>query len=191
MSAMLSVRDLEKTFGQVVAARDINVECAGGADRRHHRRQRRRQDHFRQHDHRPSDAVARATSSSRAGTSPGLPSRKIIAAWYFALVSGRAGISHLSPCSRTCAPRPRSPRARQHRRRVLRTARSPRDTVAAAEDALELFQIAPIPRLRWRQSLPQGVRKLLDIAMATAGNPRVCCCSTSRPAASAWRKSSG
>ena len=77
MSAILSVRDLEKTFGSVVAARDITVNVPAAADRRHHRRQRRRQDHVRQHDHRPSVADRRARSCSRARTSPACRSRAI------------------------------------------------------------------------------------------------------------------
>jgi branched-chain amino acid transport system ATP-binding protein len=46
------------------------------------------------------------------------------------------------------------------------------ETIAEAESIVELFQIA-----RYRDlpavTLPQGVRKLLDIAMAIAGWPRV------------------
>ena len=45
-------------------------------------------------------------------------------------------------------------------------------TVAEAEAAIELFRIAAYRDAR-SATLPQGVRKLLDIAMATVGAPRV------------------
>ncbi len=44
--------------------------------------------------------------------------------------------------------------------------------VAQAEAALDLFRIAPYRDVR-AATLPQGVRKLLDIAMAVVGSPRV------------------
>jgi branched-chain amino acid transport system ATP-binding protein len=46
------------------------------------------------------------------------------------------------------------------------------ETVAEAEAAIELFRIASY-RNALASTLPQGVRKLLDIAMAVAGSPRV------------------
>jgi branched-chain amino acid transport system ATP-binding protein len=46
------------------------------------------------------------------------------------------------------------------------------ETVAEADAAIELFQIASYRDLR-AATLPQGVRKLLDIAMAVAGAPRL------------------
>jgi branched-chain amino acid transport system ATP-binding protein len=45
-------------------------------------------------------------------------------------------------------------------------------TLADAEAAIELFRIAPYRHAR-ASTLPQGVRKLLDIAMAVVGSPRV------------------
>ena len=47
-----------------------------------------------------------------------------------------------------------------------------RETLAEAEAAIELFRIAPYRDAR-ASTLPQGVRKLLDIAMAVMGAPRV------------------
>jgi len=47
-----------------------------------------------------------------------------------------------------------------------------RPTMAESEAALELFRIANY-RHALAAALPQGVRKLLDIAMAVAGAPRV------------------
>ena len=57
MSApILSVRDLGKRFGSMIAARDITHQRAGAADRRRDRLQRRRQDHLHQYDNRSSAA---------------------------------------------------------------------------------------------------------------------------------------
>jgi branched-chain amino acid transport system ATP-binding protein len=63
-----------------------------------------------------------------------------------------------------------------------------REPRARAEAALELFRIASYRDMR-AATLPQGVRKLLDIAMAVPAR-RACCCSTSRPAASRSRTNS-
>ena len=172
MSAILSVRDLEKTFGSVVAARDISVDVPAAADRRHHRRQRRGQDHLRQHDHRPSasdeghdpvrgprhhrPAVARRSrgSASRARSRWRRCSRRMTVFENMcaaaAIARGRDSIAR-AVCSR------RSTRRRR---------------AAEAEAAIELFQIARYRDAR-AATLPQGVRKLLDIAMAVAGSPRV------------------
>ena len=46
------------------------------------------------------------------------------------------------------------------------------ETIAEADAAIELFQIARYRDAR-AATLPQGVRKLLDIAMAVAGAPRL------------------
>jgi branched-chain amino acid transport system ATP-binding protein len=54
---------------------------------------------------------------------------------------------------------------------ALAPLRSPART-AQAEAALELFRIAGYRDVR-AATLPQGVRKLLDIAMAVVGSPRV------------------
>ena len=58
-------------------------------------------------------------------------------------------------CSTACSRRSTSP-----------------ETRAEADAAIELFQIAPYRDAR-AATLPQGVRKLLDIAMAVAGQPRL------------------
>jgi branched-chain amino acid transport system ATP-binding protein len=47
-----------------------------------------------------------------------------------------------------------------------------RETLDEAEAAVELFRIVPYRHARCA-TLPQGVRKLLDIAMATVGSPRM------------------
>jgi branched-chain amino acid transport system ATP-binding protein len=55
--------------------------------------------------------------------------------------------------------------------RALSPLRSPA-TLAEAEAAIELFRIGAYRDAR-SATLPQGVRKLLDIAMATVGTPRL------------------
>jgi branched-chain amino acid transport system ATP-binding protein len=54
----------------------------------------------------------------------------------------------------------------------IRTRFRSRESVAEAETLLELFQIARY-RNTFAVTLPQGVRKLLDIGMAVAGSPRL------------------
>jgi branched-chain amino acid transport system ATP-binding protein len=54
----------------------------------------------------------------------------------------------------------------------IRTPFRSREAVAEAETLLELFQIARY-RNTFAVTLPQGVRKLLDIGMAVAGSPRL------------------
>ena len=54
---------------------------------------------------------------------------------------------------------------------MLAPLKSP-ELLAEAEAAIELFRIKPYRDAR-ASALPQGVRKLLDIAMAVVGDPRV------------------
>ena len=54
---------------------------------------------------------------------------------------------------------------------MLAPLKSP-ESLAEAEAAIELFRIKPYRDAR-ASALPQGVRKLLDIAMAVVGDPRV------------------
>ena len=144
---------------------------AAAADRRHHRRQRRRQDHLHQHDHRPSAAeqghdLVRGPRHHRPAFARDHPAR------HLALVPGGADLS-LADRVREHVRRGRD---RARRRRACRRRRSRRcirrHTIAEAEAALELFRIARY-RHALAATLPQGVRKLLDIAMAVAGSPRV------------------
>ena len=150
MTAILSVRDLEKTFGSIVAARDINVAVPAAADRRHHRRQRRRQDHLRQHDHRPSAAdqrhdLVRATATSPAGLrarSPGSASRARSRWRRFSLADRIRqhvrGDRDRARCRRACPPgADAAALAGTPSRRARR--------------ALDLFRIAQLPRMRSRR----------------------------------------
>jgi branched-chain amino acid transport system ATP-binding protein len=166
---ILSVRDLGKQFGSLVAARDITVSI-------------------------PAQQTVGVIGSNGAGKTTfinmitghlqpttgtihfeerditGLPSREIT----------RMGISRsfqvaqifpsLTVFENMCAAAAigRAPGFMGHVRTLLRA----RESVAEADALLELFQIA-----RYRDTpastLPQGMRKLLDIGMAVAGSPRV------------------
>jgi branched-chain amino acid transport system ATP-binding protein len=170
MSAILSVRDLAKTFGPVVAARDITLDIpacqivgvigANGAGKTTfvnmvtgHLRPSRGSIHFEDRD------------------ITGLPSRQIT----------RLGISRsfqvaqifpsLTVFENMCAATAVARGAGSMLKRALTPLRS-RATLDEAEAAIELFRIAPFRNVR-SATLPQGVRKLLDIAMATVGAPRV------------------
>ncbi len=170
MSTILAVRDLEKSFGSVVAARDINVAVpplqtvgiigANGAGKTTfvnmitgHLRPSRGTILFNEHDitGRPSREI------SRLGIA-----RSFQVAQIFPSLTVLENISAATAIARTST-------------RVLRQALTPlhsRATYAASEAALDLFRIADY-RHAQAATLPQGVRKLLDIAMAVAAVPRV------------------
>ncbi len=170
MSALLSVRDLQKTFGQVVAARDINVDVpvgqtvgiigANGAGK--------------------TTFVNMITGHLKpsggaiifeGGAITGLPSRKIMRLG----VARSFQVAQLFPTytvfENLCAAI-----AIAHSGTSVFSAAVARfvsdRTKGEAETALAHFQIAPY-RDALASTLPQGMRKLLDIAMATAGNPRL------------------
>jgi branched-chain amino acid transport system ATP-binding protein len=170
MNPILSVRDLEKTFGSIVAARDITLDV-------------------------PAQQVVGVIGANGAGKTTfinmitghlrptkgsirfedrditGLPSREIT----------RLGISRsfqvaqifpsLTVSENMCAAAAIARGPDGMLARALVPLRS-RATLEEADAAIELFGIGS-----WRDSrsatLPQGVRKLLDIAMATVGAPRV------------------
>jgi branched-chain amino acid transport system ATP-binding protein len=170
MSDILSVRDLEKTFGSVVAARDISVNVpagqtvgiigANGAGKTTFVNMIT--GHLR-----PS----KGSISFEDKEITGLPSRTIT----------RLGISRSFQVAQvfptmTVAENMRIASAIARGQdsifgHVFRPLDAP-ETVAEADAAIELFQIASYRDLR-AATLPQGVRKLLDIAMAVAGAPRL------------------
>jgi branched-chain amino acid transport system ATP-binding protein len=170
MNHILSVRDLEKTFGSVVAARDISVDVplgqtvgiigANGAGKTTfvnmitgHLRPSKGAIHFEEKE------------------ITGLPSRVIT----------RLGISRSFQVAQvfptlTVSENMRTASAiARGRDSMLDRMMSPLDapeSAAEADAAIELFQIAHYRNAR-AAALPQGVRKLLDIAMAVAGSPRL------------------
>jgi branched-chain amino acid transport system ATP-binding protein len=169
-ASLLSVQDLGKRFGSMVAARDITVDVparqtvsvigANGAGKTTfinmitgHLRPTKGTIHFEERD------------------ITGLPSRNI----------KRMGISRsfqvaqifgsLTVFENMCAAAAIGRAPRNFMGHVLTRLRS-RESIAEAETLMELFEIARY-RNMIASNLPQGVRKLLDIGMAVAGSPRL------------------
>jgi branched-chain amino acid transport system ATP-binding protein len=170
MSAILSVRDLEKTFGSVVAARDITLDIpprqvvgvigANGAGKTTfinmitgHLRPSKGSIRFEDRDITgyASRQITRMGISRSFQVAQIFPSLTVFESMCAAAAIARGVDSMLG--------------------RAFTPLRS-RATLAEAEAAIELFRIAPYRDVR-SATLPQGVRKLLDIAMATVGAPRV------------------
>ena len=170
MTDILEVRDLEKTFGSVVAARDISVTVpaqqtvgiigANGAGK--------------------TTFVNMITGHLCAdqGLDPVRGARhhrtaipRYHAARHLAFVPGGAGLSDHDGGREHEDRRGHRKGARRHRQPDVPWLDAP-ETAAESEAALELFQIARYRDAR-AATLPQGVRKLLDIAMAVAGAPRL------------------
>jgi len=170
MSTILAVRDLEKAFGSVVAARNISLDIppqqtvgiigANGAGKTTfvnmitgHIEPSKGSIHFEDKDITglPSRTIARLGIS-----------RSFQVAQIFASLTVHENLCAAAAIARSkvgilaCA---------------LRPLHSPR-TIDDADAVIELFQI-----VRYRDapaaSLPQGARKLLDIAMAVSGWPRL------------------
>jgi branched-chain amino acid transport system ATP-binding protein len=170
MSDILAVRDLEKSFGAVSAARDISLTVpveqtigiigANGAGKTTfinmitgHLTPSKGSIHFEGKDITglPSRAITRLGISRSFQVAQVFTTMTVLDNMRIAtaIANGRDSILD----------------------RVFSPIDAP-DTSAQADAALELFQID-----RYRGSraatLPQGVRKLLDIAMAVAGSPRL------------------
>jgi len=170
MTAILSVRDLEKTFGSVVAARDITLDVppdqtvgiigANGAGKTTfvnmitgHLRPSKGAISFEGQDitGRPSREITRLGISRSFQIAQIFPSLTVFENMSAATAIARAPVGFFGYAT---AP-----------------VESPQ-TVAEADAAIELFRITRY-RDALASTLPQGVRKLLDIAMAVAGSPRV------------------
>ena len=168
--AILSVRDLEKTFGSVVAARDITVSVpahqtigiigANGAGKTTfvnmitgHLTPSKGSIQFEGRDitGMPSRAITRLGISRSFQVAQVFPTMTVIENMRIAAAIARGRDSMLD--------------------RLVTPLDSP-ETVREAEAAVDLYQIARYRDAR-AATLPQGVRKLLDIAMAVAGAPRV------------------
>jgi branched-chain amino acid transport system ATP-binding protein len=170
MTAILSVSDLEKTFGAIVAARDITLDVpaqqtvgiigANGAGKTTfinmitgHLRPSKGTIRFEDRDitGRPSRDITRLGISRSFQVAQIFPSLTV-----FENMCAAAAVGAGSDGAFT---------------RVLAPLKSPA-TLADADAAIELFRIAPY-RNALASALPQGVRKLLDIAMAVVGSPRL------------------
>lgn len=169
-SPILSVRDLGKRFGSLLAARDITVSVpaqqtvgvigANGAGKTTfinmitgHLRPTKGTIHFEGCDITglPSRQIKGMGISRSFQVAQIFPSLTVFENMCVAAAIGRAPKTFIG-----------------HVRTPLRS----RESVTEAETLLELFQIAPY-RDSLAATLPQGIRKLLDIAMALAGSPRL------------------
>jgi branched-chain amino acid transport system ATP-binding protein len=170
MSAILSVRGLEKTFGSVIAARDISLDVpcqqsvgiigANGAGKTTfvnmitgYLRPSKGSIRFEDRDITglPSRAITRlgiARSFQVAQVFPSLTVHENVGA--------AVAVARTRPSLLKCALTP------------LTSA----PALAEAEELVTLFQLGDYREAR-AATLPQGVRKLLDIAMALVGAPRV------------------
>jgi len=170
MSAILSVRDLEKTFGSLVAVHGVNIEVpplqtvgiigANGAGK--------------------TTFVNMITGHLRPSKGSiffagrditGRPSRQITRLGIARSFQTPQIFLSLTALDNMCAATAVARAAGGLIHQALTTFRSP-VTVAESDAALELFGISQY-REAIAATLPQGVRKLLDIAMAVAGAPRV------------------
>jgi branched-chain amino acid transport system ATP-binding protein len=167
---ILSVRDLSKQFGSLVAARDITLDIpsqqtvgvigANGAGKTTfinmitgHLTPTKGTIHFEERDITglASRDITRLGISRSFQVAQIFPSLTVFENMCAATAIARAGTAFLG-----------------HIRTPLRSPES----VAEAESSLELFQIAAY-RNAIAATLPQGLRKLLDIGMAVAGSPRL------------------
>jgi branched-chain amino acid transport system ATP-binding protein len=167
---ILSVRDLSKQFGSLVAARDITLDIpsqqtvgvigANGAGKTTfinmitgHLTPTRGTIHFEERDITglASRDITRLGISRSFQVAQIFPSLTVFENMCAATAIARAATTFLG-----------------HIRTPLRSPES----VAEAESSLELFQIAAY-RNAIAATLPQGLRKLLDIGMAVAGSPRL------------------
>jgi branched-chain amino acid transport system ATP-binding protein len=167
---ILSVRNLGKRFGSVVAARDITVSVpahqtvgvigSNGAGKTTfinmitgHLRPTEGTIHFEEQD------------------ITGLPSRRITEIGISRSFQMAQIFPSLTVFENMCAAAAigRAPKIfMNHVRTPLRS----RENIAQAETLLDLFEIARYGHTL-AATLPQGVRKLLDIGMAVAGSPRL------------------
>jgi branched-chain amino acid transport system ATP-binding protein len=170
VSAILSVRDLEKTFGSLVAARDINVAVAplqtvgiigaNGAGKTTF-----------------VNLITGHLQPSRGSISfegqdiTGRASRQITRLGIARSFQVPQTFASLTVFENMCAATALAHGSGRLLAQAFTPLHSP-DTMAQTEAALELFRIAGYRHAR-AATLPQGVRKLLDIAMAVAGAPRL------------------
>jgi branched-chain amino acid transport system ATP-binding protein len=170
MTAILVAEDLEKTFGSLTAARDINVTVpagqtvgvigANGAGKTTfinmitgHLRPTRGRILFEGQDitGRPSRDITRLGIARSFQVAQNFPTLTAFENLCVACAVAHAPRGLFGP--------------------MLTPLRSP-SVLAEAQAAIELFRMTPYRDVA-ASMIPQGVRKLLDIAMAIAGSPRL------------------
>jgi branched-chain amino acid transport system ATP-binding protein len=167
---ILSVNGLEKTFGSVVAAHNISVEVepgqtvgiigANGAGKT---------TFVNMITGHLAPSQGRITFDGREIT--GLPSRTIARLG----IARSFQVAQIFPSLTVLANMCTAAAIARDGQSVLRAATMPlfaRANLRRAEQPLEHFRIAGFRNAR-AGTVPQGVRKLLDIAMAAAGGPRL------------------
>jgi len=169
-SPILQVMDLGKRFGSLVAARDITVSVpaqqtvgvigSNGAGKTTFINMIT--GHLR-----PSEGTIQFEGRDITG----LPSRTITAMGVSRSFQVAQIFPSLTVFENMCAAAAICRAPKDFLGHIRTPFRSP-ESVAEAETLLELFQIARY-RNRFAVTLPQGVRKLLDIGMAVAGSPRL------------------
>ena len=166
---ILRRRRSAKALRRVLRPRRREPHRRPGRVRLDHRPQRRRQVDADQHPHRrdAADRGQRALQGSRgrrhrAGT-PGAPR-------HGPLRSSSCRSFPTSRCWRRC--RPRSSRASDAGRRLFASLAGDREVQAGALEVAELFGLAERRHVPARQ-LPQGDKKLLDVASAFALRPEI------------------
>ena len=167
---ILQVMDLGKRFGSLVAARDITVSVpaqqtvgvigSNGAGKTTFINMIT--GHLR-----PSEGTIQFEGRDITG----LPSRTITAMGVSRSFQVAQIFPSLTVFDNMCAAAAICRAPKDFLGHIRTPFRSP-ESVAEAETLLELFQIARY-RNTFAVTLPQGVRKLLDIGMAVAGSPRL------------------
>jgi branched-chain amino acid transport system ATP-binding protein len=170
MTAILAVSGLEKSFGSVVAARDISLEIpahqtvgvigANGAGKTTFVNMIT--GHL---------TPTKGTIQFEGKDITGLPSRDITQMGISRSFQVAQVFPSLSVYDNMCAATAIARGDGRFISAALRSVHAP-EIAAKVNVAIELFQIAAY-RDTLASTLPQGVRKLLDIAMAVAGAPRV------------------
>ena len=155
-------------FGGVVAADGVDLDVFEGEKPRDHRAERRRQDHVPQHRHRLSEAAGRHGDSSSAGRSP--RTRRATSPG-----SASRAPSRFRSCSSTTRVIENLLIAAAAHGRRCRCSRALHDLPERAEmeRLLDLVGSAGRRRAARRGELPEGKRKLVDIAVALALKPRL------------------
>ena len=154
---------------------------------RHHRRdraERRRQVDAVQPDHRPS-ARRQRQCRARGPRHHRHPRRTRSAAWASAARSSAPTSSPSSPCSRTCRP----PSSRMAARRATSGA-APRDSIATRRRRCSPRSASPDRRTRSAASCRTAKQKQVELGIALACDPKICCW-TSRPPACRQRDARG